>query len=197
LLRGHWTTLDGPIPSNDWRLLRGTVVAEEAIEQSYEQLNAILSAENATDLLPLIDVALRAATAFSSKAFDAALIQSWAAIERMLTSMWESYIADNREREEDGESKLFINSQRRALLTGRDFTASVVSEALSLLDVLPANLYRRLAPIRRARNGWMHELTPVSAADSARSVDLVFALLRHVYGVRLDPTPEIVFARGH
>jgi hypothetical protein len=72
----------------------------------------------------------------------------------------------------------------------------VVSEILSLLDVLPDEIYRRLKPVRQARNEWMHQLEPVSANASARSLSTTFDLLRHVHRIDLDPLPDVMFARG-
>lgn len=197
VLRANWTTNSGPPPKDDWRLLRGTTVDLDAITQSYDQLDEILSTGNADQLLPVVDVALRGSVAHYAKAWDAALIQSWAAIERLLTGIWETYIAENRERVRDGERKVFINADRKdQLLKGRDYTISVVSEILSLLDVLPDEIYRRLKPIRQARNGWMHQLEPVSASASAQSLSILFDLLRHLHRIDLDPLPDVMFARG-
>jgi hypothetical protein len=72
LLRANWTTKNGPPPHNDWRLLRGTTVELDAITQSYDQLNDILSADNADQLLPVVDVALGGSVAPYAKAWDAA-----------------------------------------------------------------------------------------------------------------------------
>jgi hypothetical protein len=130
-----------------------------------------------------------------SQTFDASLIQSWAAIERRLTDVWDRYIAQNRERRVDGKVETFINA-KRTLTGGRDFTISIVSEILSLLDLIPSDLYQRLAPVRRARNDWMHALTPVSGSASAQSLHVAFDLLRAVDGIDLDPVPEIMFSSG-
>jgi hypothetical protein len=194
-LNAKWESHGEEAP-DDWRLKRGTTLSLDAINKSYALLDSILRHQPATEILPLIDLTLRAAVAHMSKTPDAALIQAWAAIERILTSVWESYLADNRARENDAPGRVFINSDRRGLLTGRDFTISVVSEILSLLDQIPPDLYRRLAPVRQARNRWMHQLTPTSAAESAQGLQLAFDLLRHVHNVDLDLVPEIMFARG-
>jgi hypothetical protein len=180
----------------DWRLKRGTIVSLDVLNASYARLDSILGHQSATEILPLTDLALRAAVAHMSKTTDAALIQAWAVVERILTGVWESYLTENRTRGNEIGGRVFINSDRRDLLTGRDFTISVVSEILSLLGKIPPDLYRRLAPVRQARNRWMHRLAPINAVESAQGLQLAFDLLRHVYGIDLDPVPEIMFARG-
>jgi hypothetical protein len=86
----------------------------------------------------------------------------------------------------------FITAERKKFLTGRDMTISVVSEVLSIVDLLPIELYERLGPARRSRNNWIHALSPVSANESAQSLALAFDLLRFLYCIDLDPTPEVM-----
>jgi hypothetical protein len=72
----------------------------------------------------------------------------------------------------------------------------MLSEMLSVLELLPLDLYQRLAPARRARNSWMHALAPVSAQASAHSMELAFDLLRFPHGIDLDPAPDVMFGSG-
>jgi hypothetical protein len=197
VLRANWNTRLGPPPAGDWRFLRETnVLSRKAIASAYDLLSAILTNEQFTRILPVSDLALRAAVAHMSRTFDASLIQSWAAVERLLTDVWERYIADNRGRPLDGSSGVFINGKRKEILTGRDFPISVVSETLSLLNLISFEQYQRLRPVRQARNSWIHALSPVPAGASAQALHLAFDLLRSVYGIDLDPVPEVMLGSG-
>jgi hypothetical protein len=180
---------------SDWRLSRSTVISTNVIRESYNVLASILDTAPGHEILPLIDLALRAAVAHMGKTFDAALIQAWGVVERILTDKWDRYLGDNRTREALGE-EVFINAERKEFLSGRDFTISIVIEALSLLDVIPFEMYRRLGPVRKARNRWMHELRPITVNDSFQALQLAFDLLRFAYGIDLDPVPDVMFASG-
>src|SRR5439155_17675297 len=110
---------------------------------------------------------------FEAHDYNLALVAAWAIIETLLHTQWLRYLDDNRTREIDGEEVTFINSVRRTrLVSGRDYTASVVSETLSLVGALRHETYRQLDMVRRDRNSFLHDLTAVSrtAADRALTV---------------------------
>jgi hypothetical protein len=133
-----------------------------------------------------VALALKSAVAYDSQDFDAGLIQSWALVERLLTTLWERYVEENRDRELDGVSQRFISASRRKYLTNPGPPVAVVSEFLSLLGLLPFELYTRLEPIRKARNQWTHSLRPAGAGQAVASLSMAFDLLRHVHSVDLD-----------
>ncbi len=86
----------------------------------------------------------------------------------------------------------FINAERREKLTeSPDFTASVVSEILSLTDNVPVDLYRDVSTVRRVRNAWMHELQPVTRAE-AELAKVAERMLSFVEGI--DLTAPLVAA---
>lgn len=181
--------------AGDWRLARSELVSKEAMEESLSLLGAMLT-NAGSEALPLAALALRAAAAHHDHNFDSSLIQSWALAEKLLTTIWERYLDESRDRDFGEEDGPFISAKRRETLTGRDFTISVVCEVLSLLDRLPFGLYRRQGAVRRARNKWMHQLEPVEVAESAQSLFLALDLLRLVWGIDLDPLPAIMLVSG-
>jgi hypothetical protein len=144
----------------------------------------------------LADLAMRSSAAHDDQDFDPSLIQSWALVERLLTTLWERYIAEHRTIEIDETQTAFINVGRREFLRGRDFTASVVAEVLSLLGQLSLDLYERVGPVRRARNRWIHALEPVTAGQSAASRALALDLLRVVHDIDLDPGSDVILLSG-
>lgn len=194
LLRVDWTSLSEP-PSSDWRLERSEIVSRQAVDDSFALLEALLQRPDG-QYLTLADLALRSVAAHQAQNFDASLIQSWAITEKLLTSLWEGYLEDNREREVDGRLVTFINRERRDVLTGRDLPISMLSEILSLLDLLPYEMFTRLKPIRQARNNWIHSLKPITGSQSAASADMALDLLRFVHGVDLDPAPDVMIVSG-
>ena len=194
LLRLQWTSTSPRPAPTDWRLARTDVISIEAIQHSFELLRPMITADG--ELLGLAALALKSAAAHDSQDFDAGLIQSWALVERLVTTLWERYLEENRDRELDGVAQRFISARRRKFLTDPGPPVAVVSEILSLLDLLPFEFYTRLEPIRKARNRWTHSLRPAGAKHSAASLEMAFDLLRHVHGVDLDPGSEIMLMSG-
>lgn len=196
LVLARWTTRDGPPPVDDWRYKRPNTLSPEVLDDAYALLASILSGPGGDRVLPLIDLAQRSSVAHMNHSFDVSLIQSWAVIEALLTSIWERYLDSHRQRGEGNAATAFITADRKKLLTGRDYTIAIVTEVLSLLELLPPNLYGRLTEPRRARNRWMHTLRSVSTHESANSLALAFDLLRFVHAIDLDPAPDAMFGSG-
>jgi Domain of unknown function (DUF4145) len=99
------------------------------------------------------------------------------------------YIDDQRDRPVEGD-EMFVSSDRRSKLTGgRDFTASVISEFLSLADVIPFDLFQMLSKVRKVRNDWMHELRPVTRSDANEAVQLAQRMLNFVDRLGIDIVP--------
>jgi hypothetical protein len=193
LLRVKWTSLS-PLPDPpDWRLGRGRVFSLAAVDESFRLLSDVVASN---ELLQLVDNALRGVAGHTAHEFDSSLIQTWAVVEQLLTTLWERYVEESREREVAGEVRAIISSDRRKALTGRQFTVFIVSEVLALVGKLPVDLYDRIAICRKARNGWIHSLSPVTAGDAAVSMSLAFDLLRHVHHLDLDPAPDLMMVSG-
>ena len=71
----------------------------------------------------------------------------------------------------------FINADRRAKLKGRDFTASIISEYLSLSGILPFEQYKLSCDVRQTRNYWLHELHAIDGTDAAKAIGLAQFML--------------------
>jgi len=121
--------------------------------------------------------------------YPRSLITSWAIIERLLDEKWATYIAEHRKREIDGEQTVFINADRVKKLKGSDYTASIRTEVLSLLDCLSFDAYKKVENARRVRNGWMHELKNVCISDAKEAIQVTAELFNSVYGFKL---PSVV-----
>lgn len=184
----HWS----PPPEVDWRFgNRVMIIAVETVEESFSLLNGVLEHPD-EDALTIADLYARAAKQHEEHNHDVCLITSWAIIERLLNRLWEEYIDDNRRRELDGEEEPFINQARKhALMKGQNFTASIIIEILSLVDRLPPGLYEEISVLRKARNGWIHALKPVSREISGKAIraaeDMLARTLGIEFAVPLEP----------
>ncbi len=177
----HWS----PPPEVDWRFgNRVMVVQVETVEESFAMLDRLLLQPD-EDALTLADLYARAAKYHEERNHDVCLITSWAIIERLLNRLWEEYIDDNRRRKVGGEEAPFINQARKRSLTeGQNFTASVVTEILSLVERLPLDLYQEVSVVRRARNGWIHNLEPVSPEVSGKAIRVAETMLSSGIGIK-------------
>lgn len=62
-------------------------------------------------------------------------------------------------------------------MKGQNFTASVVSEILSLVGRLSFGLYKEISVLRKVRNDWIHELKPVARENSGKAIRVAEAML--------------------
>lgn len=180
-----WIRDWSPPTELDWRFSQRVMVVEvETVEESFALLDEVLSHPD-EDALTLVALYARAAKHHEERNYDVCLINSWAIIERLLSQLWEEYIEENRRREVDGQDVAFINRDRkRGLQENPNFTASVVGEVLSLVGVLPLDLYEAISALRKARNGWIHKLASVDYESSASAIRTAEAMLARVLGLK-------------
>jgi hypothetical protein len=157
------------------------VLAIEIVDKSISMAEAALR-EEGNDAATLAELLLHAFHLNDSGKFEASHISAWTVAERCINHIWLSHLGD---KDRDYSSSLgesqekFINAERRQTLTGRDFSASVVSEVLSLEGLLPFEQYKLATRVRKTRNNWLHELQPITDQDSAAAIQLARFLLGH------------------
>jgi len=150
----------------DWRIQgRHPIIEEQTIDESLDLLAKIIGLQDDTSL-DLVETFLFGCEAFENHNCGFSLVTSWTVAEKCLNRKWKDYLNANRDRVTHAAGERFINSERLDKLLGRDFTASIVSEVLSLADEIPHDLYKSLDRTRRARNDWMHELESISAQQA-------------------------------
>jgi len=163
------------------------VVTEEALKTSFATLAAVLDHSSNHSLL-LVEILAHGCKAFEDHNYSLALVTAWSVIEKMLQARWHRYIDGERAAKEDvdGQQVPRVNADRaKKLKDGNNFTASVVTESLTCLGLLPFPLYKPLNQVREARNKWMHELRPVTRDAASQAVQLAQDMLRQVEGIDL------------
>jgi len=176
----------------DWRFYRGwPLVTTEQIEHSFELLDLLLKRPAQDMTLLRAEMLFRAHSGLAHGDWAGALTNAWSAIEGLLGELLGQYIENNRDRpagnDESGNTLRFINGDRRAFLEGREMTGRHTVELLSLLDVLPFNLYRACTRCASARNDWLHnqaEPSPDVAHVATRALGEIFALVEGVLHTR-------------
>lgn len=159
----------------------------ESVKNSFKLLKEILES-NTKNLFNLIDMFYKAIVTCSESRFSEALILCWTVCENLLNQKWENYIEERRT-VNNGISR--INRERKEKLMGADFTASIVSEILELVDVLPKDIFDALNKIRGKRNKWMHEQKEVTYMDALAAIEGTKRLIQHVTGLQLNIHREL------
>jgi hypothetical protein len=157
----------------------------ETVQKSFELFDQVI-ASNDADILKIVNLLYRSARYYSDHDFSNALILSWSACEKLLCMLWDDFL--NSKNDQYGGKEKFINRERRDKLTGRDFTASIVTEMLSLSHELSFELYKDLNEIRQARNRWIHTLHQTSAEEAILSLRTAQRFLERVRGIKLGIT---------
>lgn len=174
-----------PVQADLRVFFRILVIEIPTLKQSFDLLDSILRHPHPDSLL-IADLHMRSCKAYEDHNYALCLITSWAVTERLLQTLWTRYLDQNREKHIDGTSVTVINADRKSKLTEtRDFTASVISEILSLTEQLPFDLYKDLSTIRKARNNWIHDLKPVPREAAGLSIETSERVLELVEGLKL------------
>ena len=119
--------------------------------------------DNFQDVAVLAELLLHSAYLHESGRYEASHIAAWAIIENCLNKKWKMYLEELNDQQstKDKKSK-FIDSNRMKKLTGSDFTASVVSEFLSLGGLLTFENYKRCDLYSNVTNKWLNQLKTIT-----------------------------------
>jgi hypothetical protein len=140
-------------PSCNTRLTHRYTIDEPIFKHCFERF--IRVAGNEQHVVRLSDLA-KSLSEYKIGNYPISLVNAWFVCEREISDRWQAFIASRAKKYEDGRER--INAERRRFLTGKDFTASVMSNTLELMDVFTNEDLRILDEIRRVRNGIAHNL---------------------------------------
>lgn len=136
-------------------------------------------AQDFRDVATLAELLLHAFYLHESGKYEASHITAWTIAERCLHELWKTYLHErDAQHTTPGSDEKFINSERKQKLTGRDFTASIISEFLSLSGILPFDKYKLASRVRQTRNDWLHKLHTIEREDAAEAIVLAQFMLR-------------------
>lgn len=158
-----------------------SVITTETVAHASELLNQCDRALSDTglDLLALIYMACHQ---YGIHQFDSAHLIAWSACEMLINKMWSSLLDELDSKNGGGTS---ISATRRQQLTGRDFTASIVSQSLSLHRKIDDEMLVKLDKARKKRNAFAHSLEPVSPIDASNAIQTATALMTKVVGSQI------------
>jgi hypothetical protein len=158
-------------------------IPAEVIADSMRRLDMVLAND---DALVAADLILLAEQSFDGFNYPVALLAAWAVAEKGIATVWERYLAARGPAADSGVVGTTVNAARRRVLLGRDYTASIRIETLSLLGEIDDGLYGSLTAARKARNAWIHGLAPVASSDVYEAIRAAVALITRVHQVDLQ-----------
>ena len=164
------------------------IVQIETIQNSVELMancDRVLS-NTGLDLLSLIYMACHQ---YGNHQFESAHLIAWSTCEMLINRLWANLL---KELDIRNGGHTAINAGRREQLEGRDFTASIVSQSLSLHGKIDDDMLGRLDKARKKRNAFAHSLDPVASDDVAKAIRTATDLMTHVVGSRI--TSQLSFS---
>jgi hypothetical protein len=160
--------LTGPCPFGGDRC-----IPADAICKASEYMNAIFDAYG-DDAIELLSLLHGATSHYANHEFSSCLVIGWSVVENLQNRLWREYI-DQAALENGGFTE--ISRDRLKQLNGRDFSASVVSQLLSLARTIDDGRLKQMNTARKARNDFAHYLKPVSHNVAFVPVSLAAAII--------------------
>jgi hypothetical protein len=144
-----------PESDPDWskRLMQRPVIDERIFQHCFDRFIHVIG--NKQNFVQLSDLA-KSLSEYKTGNYPISLVNAWFVCEREISDRWQEFFESRDTTYDDNRKR--INAKRRKLLTGRDFTASVMSNILELIDVFTNEDLQTLNEIRQARNNIAHNL---------------------------------------
>lgn len=153
-------------------------VSENILQTAVEMANTAI-AGRFDEAITLADMLLHAFSLHQSGKYEASHLTAWTIAEKCLNELWNIYLQElNMQHAEPEPEGKFINSARKGKLTGRDFTASIITEVLSFSDKISFDTYKLTSRVRKKRNDWLHNLGAIGQLDAAEAIGLAQDMLR-------------------
>jgi hypothetical protein len=150
-------------------------ISEDVLKTAMEMTDIAIAKDAAT----IAELLLHSFYLHQSGKYEASHITAWTIVERCLNAQWLTHLhdLDNKHAATGAENK-FISKTRADKLTNHDFTASIISEILSLFGILPFDKYNLVSSARVKRNKWVHNLDTIGRSDAAKVIMLAQFMLR-------------------
>ena len=194
----HIIKVGGPLMAHDigrgllndahWMLLSKAQggrppITAAALDRATEIFKAV-SASAYPQALDLLSFVNRAIGANREKHYDETLILAWSVTEACQSTLWDRFIA-----EASDKHGFHVGKERRKKLKGRDFTASVVTENLTLAGHIDDTFRQRMDRVRSARNKWAHELVVPTPVTAKEALQVAMSLCSRVIGENVEDLP--------
>lgn len=144
-----------------------------------EKFSNAIGADRSLSILSLVYIAC---AQYSRHQFASAHLIAWSVVEALLNTLWLTLQGDV-DAAAGGHTKM--NADRKKLLAGRDYTASVISQILSITGKVDDETLSRLDEARRKRNWFAHTLKPIGSTDAGNTIRLATDMISKVASIRM------------
>src|SRR5262249_49635090 len=121
------------------------------------------------------------------------IVLAWFITESLINAIWLDHIG-SLNKEVEGQKR--ISKEREDILTGRDFTISIITNALELSGILPFPLFKDIDRVRRVRNKIVHgylEYSPLRV-DAELAIITATQLCKTRHPIEFNPTVGITIS---
>ncbi|MET9310931.1 hypothetical protein ABZX12_03815 [Kribbella sp. NPDC003505] len=164
---------------------RHGVVPASTIEHACKLLDSVLGCSHPKSLA-LVALTNHALSACKGHDFELAVASAWTACESLLQTLWDTYT-----HAQATSHGLSVSKNRRAYWSGRDFTASIIVEVMTLAGTIAPKLSIAIGEVRSRRNKWIHGVAAASYQDAIAAVTLARDLLHEVMDLDFKVAPSV------
>ncbi len=188
MLHGEWKPYNDLRPSLDFTASRHVILELDTLNYAVRVMSACKQAlgERYVKLFELIYLACHQ---YERHQFSSAHAIAWPVVENLIFFMW-SRLQSDADVVNGGHTTL--NSERRKILNGRDYTTSVVTQFLSMAKHIYDDILQRLDKARKARNAFLHDLASVDSTRAGDAVRLATDLISNLAQVKF--TSQLSYA---
>lgn len=169
--------------SADPRIGFAIVLSRPTIDEALGNFSRV-SADH--DLLDRVSILAKAVAEYKIGNLSTSIVLCWFVLERLVNEKYERFLESKRS---SGSS--LIDKERMKFLTGRDFTAAIVSNFLELIGVISSHELVSIDTIRRFRNDVAHDLQKKTLTSLNCSVALSFTASFLLNGIIAEPLPNL------
>jgi hypothetical protein len=157
------------------------VLEIDVVQYSFELLDKILQHSNSSALY-LVESLFLSACRYRDKCYGESVTLGWLVCEQLISIAWKEYLSKIGSISSDQDR---MPKERREKLVGRDYTASMMVEALEMVNIINSKLYRELEIARKSRNKWAHDLRIPHQNEAMICMRAAEALLALILNVKL------------
>jgi len=167
----------------DPRITMRQVISVQVIEHASNAFGKIVASPGLEKTLALFAKSL---SEYKVGNYETSIVLSWFIIEVAMRRLWRMHI-DNVNSKLPG-GRMRINRKRRDLLTGRDFTTSLVSQLLELWGALSYGLFEDIDTVRGYRNKVIHGVDfSAGPGECQLSLRTAQEMIDRLWGLRFTP----------
>lgn len=157
------------------------LLPNEVLDTFFEHCRGVLEDYRKVRLLSQI---MKSLSEFRFGSRETSFILAWFSIEEMIQKQYDEWLEGKQIEYSDGSKRL--NSDRKDLLTGRDYSVSTMTNILELSDVYSYELFKTINKARKIRNDIVHNQHRCKPEECQLVMSLAAQLIKLHYDVEIE-----------